>query len=459
MERYVMHNMIHQDNGNNAAMCPVCNDPKMSDSDMLSLCNNIMKRKQSGGYMYSEKGVRKLTGTKDIKADAVIRPFYEFDEELAELPKEIMLVPVGEWDTTKYGQVTISASDIKQMKKNFDGNVRKGVMIDVDHRQSQHGDAAAGWIKKVECRDDGLWATEIDWTTLGDELVKGKVYKFLSPEFDTIYVDPQNKDNILENVLIATSLVNRPLLKEIPALSFSEGKNLTKDKSSVMIFMDQEKTGPTNNMNKEAILKKLLAGETLTAEEKTFVEGNKTEFSEVQLEAAGVKKEAAKAPEKKEDLPDDSKIAGKEGDKSKTVQMSEDEVSQLKKDADAGRLAFAEMEKRNLAEEFGKFTFSEKGGKYSPATLDKVVAFAQKLTPALRVEFSEIVKELPEKKLFGESGSEDNTTESQNNDALRAEVKKFAEDQKMNFGDALRKMSEMPEYKEKIAAYRKSFSQ
>lgn len=454
MEPHVLHNIIHQYHGNNSERCPVCNgEISMSNSTKLEECaNQIMKHRQTSGYMYSETGEKKTSGiTVTAGENVILRTSYQFDDEVTEMPSEIMLVPLGEWDTTKYGIVKVTADDIETMKANFDANIRKGVMIDVDHGQSQYGAAAAGWIKKVECRDTGLWATEIEWTKLGDELVKSKIYKFLSPEFDVVYVDPQDSNKVLDNVLIATSLVNRPLLKEIPSLTFSEGKNLTEKKNGVILVVEQKtessstsQTGPTNMLTFSEVLKKITAGETLTEEEKAVAVENQSQLSEEQKQAIGIKAS--------ENAPDDKHISGKE----ENVTISASELAELREGKKRIEALEHQALQREIKEEYKKYEFSEKGGKFAPALTDKVAEFASKLTPNQRVQFTEILEGLPEvgAKLFNEQGSDKDTTENQQYDALKAEVTEYAEKHNLKFGEALKVMQTKDP--KKFAEYRVS---
>lgn len=422
MDKHVLHNIIHRDAGNESSRCCVCNGEISADNvtAMEAKCNDILKRQQGMGGMYDEKKGMK------VAKEVLAHPVYAFGEDVSTLPTEIMLVPIGKWNTTKYGEVEITKEMLVEMKKHFDDGVRKGVMIDIDHGQSQYGDAAGGWIKEVEVRADGLWATELEWTPLGKEQVQGKMYRFLSPEFDSVHIDPENQDKMYDNVLIATSLVNRPLLKEIPALTFSEdGKKLTENKMGVMLFIDSSVNDlPEKTMDPKEILKKALADRS--AEEVEFLKT--AELSEEQ-------KAQIEAENKPADPPADTTISAKEG----KITVDAKEFDELKKNAEAGKLAFAEMEKRNIEAEYKAFEFNEKGGKYSPAVTTKVVAFASKLSPAMRVEFSEIIKELPDKKLFGEAGH-DGDAEPTTTKVLADEITKYAHDNKMTFTEALKAM-------------------
>lgn len=455
IETHTLHNMIHRDSGNDSEICPVCNGSiSLSDTEALEAkCNTIFRKRKGMGItdtMYSERA-------KGIKASEslYVHPVYEFGEK-EEMPTEIMLVPTGKWNTKKYGEVEVTPEMAKQMEKHFNDGVRKGVMIDVDHGTSSHGDAAAGWIKKVEAKAGGLFATTLEWTSLGKQLVTDKIYKFLSPEFDLVHIVPDDADKILENVLVATSLVNRPLLHDIPALSFSENKDLTDTSGNVIVYVDEVKKASFNEKhmpNLNDILAK--TKDERTEEENTFVTEHKDEMSADQLKAEGLEAtpEEVKPDAPADTPPVDTGVSAKEDEKD-TVTMTASEKDKLTEDAAKGRLAFAAMERAELTENFAKMQFSEDGGKFAPALLNPIVEFASGLSDAQRVSFSEIISKLPDRKLFGEYGLEEDTTAAQANDAITAEVTKHATDNTMSFSEALKSMSKSDPTK--FANYRKN---
>lgn len=88
------------------------------------------------------------------------------------------------------------------------------LLIDYEH-QSLDGltgpKAAAGWIKKLEMRDDGLYATQIEWTPRAEQMLMAREYRFFSPAVE--YDDSGEMCRMLP-----AALTNLPALKQISAL-------------------------------------------------------------------------------------------------------------------------------------------------------------------------------------------------------------------------------------------------
>lgn len=61
-------------------------------------------------------------------------------------------------------------------------------VIDFEH-QTLHAETngkpapAAGWIGKLEARDDGLYAVNVEWTAAAATMIVGKQYRYISPVF------------------------------------------------------------------------------------------------------------------------------------------------------------------------------------------------------------------------------------------------------------------------------------
>lgn len=352
--------------------------------------------------------------------------------EDGKLPKEIQVMPVGKWDTVPYGELVISASDLEEMKSNFDKGYRAGVPIDVDH----DGGKAAGWIQSLRVADDGLWA-QVEWSALGEELLNGKVYKFFSPEFNPEYTDPANKDLKLNNVLIAGSLVNRPLFKELKPIVASD--HLTASKSGVMLFID---------MNLADLKKKKAAGQTLTAQEEAYLkekikadDGDGDEKHDSDDSCAECKEcgEKMHTPSAHEHAAKDD-VKGKE----KMITISAQEAVQLREDAKAGRLAAEKLEAKEISDTVESWMFSEKGGHFQPAIKNDLVSFYKGLNGAQRVAFEKIVEKMPAQQyLFNELGSAEVLTQGKAADSLTIAARELQEEAKktnrtLRFGDAVK---------------------
>lgn len=83
------------------------------------------------------------------------------------------------------------------------------LVFEVDHGFGEHGGKAAGWFKvdSLELKDNGIYAT-LETTSLGDELIDGKLYRYVSPA----YIMDRNKADRTVLALDSVGLVNRPNL-------------------------------------------------------------------------------------------------------------------------------------------------------------------------------------------------------------------------------------------------------
>ena len=83
------------------------------------------------------------------------------------------------------------------------------IVVDYDHQalavmepKSGKTAKAAGWVKGVEVRDDGIWAN-IEWTAAAAEAIRTKEYRYLSP-----VVPHDAKGNV--KMILGVSLTNVP---------------------------------------------------------------------------------------------------------------------------------------------------------------------------------------------------------------------------------------------------------
>src|SRR3972149_5528406 len=96
------------------------------------------------------------------------------------LPEEIPVLPKGEFMTMPYGNMVLDDKCFDDMIANFERKVRRATPVDVDH--SMNGESrAAGWIKKLLNKADGLWAS-VKWNKLGKELAGAELYKMIRSE-------------------------------------------------------------------------------------------------------------------------------------------------------------------------------------------------------------------------------------------------------------------------------------
>lgn len=87
-------------------------------------------------------------------------------------------------------------------------------VIDYEHQTLRAADngkpaPASGWFGTLEWRADGLYATDVEWTTAAAAMIVAKEYRYLSPVFT---YDSQGRVTGLLHV----ALTNNPALDELP---------------------------------------------------------------------------------------------------------------------------------------------------------------------------------------------------------------------------------------------------
>lgn len=104
----------------------------------------------------------------------------------AAAPKWIRVVPSGTVRTVSYPPFQVDRGVMDRIIAAYKA-AGLDVVIDFEHQtlggdwSSPDGTApAAGWIKDLEPRDDGLWAL-VDWTERGGRAVAAREYRYLSP--------------------------------------------------------------------------------------------------------------------------------------------------------------------------------------------------------------------------------------------------------------------------------------
>lgn len=368
-------------------------------------------------------------------------------DENGKLPKRIQIFPEGAYETMPYGKLVFDKNVFSQMIANFKADVRKAVPVDVDH----DGGKAAGWIDDLEHEEgNGMWAS-VEWTKYGKQLLLDKIYKLFSPEWAFDYVDPQNSTRH-GATLIAGSLTNRPLFKNMEALVANDGTTpqgatpLTVDDGIAILISNSKKEA---SMNLEELLKKDLA--ELTAEEKEFIKQHASELSdedkakydfltadegdEDYSDAEGNEGEEADGEESDgdedeggegEDEGEGDEEANKGSEDTVTLKASEVESMKAKLQKFEAKEAQAKMERK-----VAKFVANEDGGKLLPKMKASVVEFAMTLTADQQSKFFEVVKALPDVKVAGEKGDSEGEAKTAKEQVL-ALIEKYKADEKLS---------------------------
>lgn len=335
---------------------------------------------------------------------------FEFAETTdASIPTMIHLIPIGEWKHDLYGDISITASDIRQFAQNFNAGIRNGVYITAGH-EGMLELPAQGWITRVECRETGLWG-EIDWNDLGRTTLSDKQYKFFSPEFYREYEDPETHEQF-KNVLTGGALTKSPYFKELEAIVFSE---------KIRSFNDN------NTMDLATILAKDVSA--MSEDEKAFIKAHAAELTEDQKAQVTSIIDAPESPEEKEvreakEQGDANEAAGlnrdgsaktTEEDKggeiaaSEKVMITAGELALLRSKADKGEAAFAELKKAKITASVKAHIFNEsnKTGKFLPKCETSLRAFMESLDDAQVLQFNTLVATgLPKAGIFTEVGSD-----------------------------------------------------
>jgi len=319
----------------------------------------------------------------------------QFAEE--ENTTEIQVVPVGTWRHPVYGKIKISEEDIAEFVENFENKVRKDIPITEGHSVGEEEKPAVGWFRRLINKGrEGLWAI-VEWTKKGKKLLEEKAYKYFSPEFYSLYEDPETHKTY-SNVLVGGALTNRPYFKGLRAIVLSE-------------FTFEE--GDTT-MTLEEILAKDI--EELTDEEKAFLREHAEELSDEQKETykdilaekeeKEEKEEEEEEKEEKEEEEEEEEEEKVEGSEKGMVQLSEKTLRILERNAKEGVKAMAILRRREAESYVDKMTFSETNPKaiFLPKSREKVVDFLLSLTEKQQKAFKAILAELPKVKLFTELG-------------------------------------------------------
>lgn len=312
----------------------------------------------------------------------------------------------------------ITASMLEEMVKHFQSDTYgQGDNIPVNLSHDRDG-AAAGWIKRVWVEGVSLMA-EIEWTSLGEEMLKDGLYKFISIEFAPSMKSPKDGKPVT-NVLVGAGLTNIPAMKSQVPIALSE--NISKLLSETSMF--------------KTILQSLKARAFATAEDKKLMneafaslsDAEKAEFKadvEAITAMAEKPKEEPKKPEAKKD--------GEEGKEKKQVTMTEEEtaqkLSEMQTKIDAQNAETLTLKEKLAAKEMSEtfdqeLALSEKRKiGYTPAAKAKVVAFMTGLSESQRNEFKALLAEVKQVDLSTKGGAAAEAAQSDEAKFKEADVK------------------------------------
>jgi phage I-like protein len=132
--------------------------------------------------------------------------------EMAELPEWLRLLPLGQVNLVDgRPPFEVDPESLAELVQAFSGR-GTDLVIDYEHQSLKGGQApAAGWIKDLEVREDGLWA-KVEWTNQAEEYITRREYRYFSP---VLRLDPESRR---PQELMNVALTNVPAIRGLTPL-------------------------------------------------------------------------------------------------------------------------------------------------------------------------------------------------------------------------------------------------
>lgn len=350
--------------------------------------------------------------------------------KLSENTSRIEIMRTGTWKHPAYGQFSITENDIDEFILHFNEKVRGvDIAIDLEHGETPHKGASAGWVKSLSKQGSSLLA-EIEWTDLGKEKLQAKEYKYFSPEFKFSYEDHETGKKY-NNVLMGGGLTNRPFIKNMQPVLLSEDVQLEEHQDNTSFIY----TSKIDNERDESKLNKKLLGilkldENATEDQVSeavnkVVEDNENLTKEVETKTAEI---ADKEKEIETKTTENTKL-------SETIKTLTGNKSDLEKDNMKLSERITTIETKLVEAEWDKVTsklFSE--GRLTPVV-------AEKLKPIFMKDKNgtiALMEALPVVIDLGEKGSSKGKSEVDSNIKLfEQKVTEIMDKNKVSYADAL----------------------
>lgn len=177
------------------------------------------------------------------------------------------------------GKIEFTREFLATMLANWEREGKPARVVNYNH--AQPGSApyketvAAGWMRELELRDDGLWA-RIEWTDEARSFIEAKQFQFLSPEFLVEGLD-KNTGKAQGPTLRGAALLNTPYFTELPAVAAQEQLPLEGTEKNPMLKKLCEMLGMPEDSSEEQVMAKLQEKLTAKAEEKPAEEEKQKE--------------------------------------------------------------------------------------------------------------------------------------------------------------------------------------
>lgn len=178
--------------------------------------------------------------------------------------REIQLFPLGEFRATDgrpldvphwYIDAALAANLIAEFETRTNQTV-----VDYEHQtllSAQNGQPApaAGWFGKLEWRESGLFAVDVEWTERASQMIQAGEYRYISPVFTY-----DKKTGAIKRLLNA-ALTNNPALDGMDAVAASqflsiEGENMQLEQ---LLAALRKLTGQNETADADSVLTSLTA--------------------------------------------------------------------------------------------------------------------------------------------------------------------------------------------------------
>jgi phage I-like protein len=326
-------------------------------------------------------------------------------------------LPVGDYQTSKYGELNFTPQFCQQIVDNWKNKVlgEREPFIDVEHDRGE----AQGWVKDLQFKDDGLYA-DIEWTPVGREKVERKLYKYFSVDLAKV-ISLDGSEHF--PVLIAIALTNQPVINCLDPVKLSDSSHLTKQGEKRVSYSQlgkREKPGnPKIKLGEEpmqtfeellAAIKEMIGqdGSGLTPEQKDQVsdllegvnEGDEGEGTPPEGDISAGKKKPEVDP-KADAVPPADPLKAEDMSEKKMSDATRAEIEALKESNKALSLKLSEVAKvqhnDKIEKELG-LALSE--GRITPADKEK---WRKRLVTSF-ASVQPILRDMPKNERFSESG-------------------------------------------------------
>ena len=160
----------------------------------------------------------------------------------------VTVIKMGTYTHWLHGKFKVDQATFDSFIKNFEGKTYgQELPVDVNH---DDGKGAAGWFKRLFIEGKRLRA-EIEWTELGVDAIKKKLYRYMSATYVDNYVDAES-GKAFGPLLMGAALCIRPFVKGMEPVTLSAS-----GESEPVFTIFHEKLSEEIDMNKEKILKQL----------------------------------------------------------------------------------------------------------------------------------------------------------------------------------------------------------